>query len=135
MYFGIMQGRLTNQPKNILSRFPKKWEEEFKHLKKVKHHFIELMTEDKFNKNNPIWRVLGQKKILRMLKHQKLKYFILCDNYILHHSLKTKRTYEYYSNLLKILPKFKCKKIVVPIKKISDPKGYKDLVCFINLKH
>ena len=42
MKFGITQGRLTNEKKGILQKFPKNWEKEFLFLTQTKLDYIEL---------------------------------------------------------------------------------------------
>ena len=132
MKFGIMQGRLTNQPKHILSKYPKNWENEFKFLIDTDLDYIELITEEKLNLKNPIWSKKGQEKVLKKLNYQKIKHTILCDNYILNHSLRSTKTKNYYTKLFNALPKISCKKIIVPIKILKIKKDYVNLKNFLN---
>ena len=60
---GIFQGRLSRAPRKKLQYFPKNWEKEFILAKKLKYNFIDFFTEEKINKNNPIWTKLGILKI------------------------------------------------------------------------
>lgn len=58
-YIGIVQGRLT--PSQEMQEFPKNPFIEFEIANKLSYDFIELFTEKKFNKNNPIWSYQGRK--------------------------------------------------------------------------
>ena len=58
-------------------------------------YFVEFFLEKKINLNNPIWTSDGRKKINKFVKKTKLKYSIVCDNYIINKDLKSKRILEY----------------------------------------
>ena len=111
MKFGIMQGRLTNQPKHILSKYPKNWENEFRFLIDTDLDYIELITEEKLNLKIQFGPKKG-KKSFKKLNYQKIKHTILCDNYILNHSLRSTKTKNYYKKLFNALPKISCKKLL-----------------------
>lgn len=130
MKFGITQGRLTNERKGILQKFPKNWEKEFYFLTQTKLDYIELFLEKKINKNNPIWSKIGQKKLIKKLEKTKLKHHIVCDNYILNKSLFSKDLIKYYKKLFKSVKAINCKLLVIPI----DNKNFlsKNLSKFVN---
>ena len=119
MKFGIVQGRLSNEKKGILQKFPKNWNKEFNILKKTKLAYIELFLENKINKSNPIWTKNGQKKLLKNLNNTNLNYYIVCDNYIINKHLDNSDLINYYKNLLKKLKIIKCKLLIVPIDNIN----------------
>lgn len=119
MKFGIVQGRLTNEKKEILQKFPKNWIKEFNILRKTKLAYIELFLENKINKSNPIWTENGQKKLLKHLNNTNLNYYIVCDNYIINKELDNSDLINYYKNLLKKLKTIKCKLLIVPIDNIN----------------
>tara|TARA_Y200000002_G_scaffold374322_1_gene374873 strand:- start:544 stop:1326 length:783 start_codon:yes stop_codon:yes gene_type:complete len=114
MKFGITQGRLTNEKKGILQKFPIKWEKEFDFLKHTKLDYIELFLENKINKNNPIWSKIGQKKLLRVLKKTNLDHHIVCDNYILNKSLDNDLI-KYYKKLFNNIKAINCKLLIIPL--------------------
>ena len=58
---GIIQGRLSNAPKNRLQFFPKKWDLEFETANICGYDYIEFFSERQLNQSNPVWN----KKILR----------------------------------------------------------------------
>ena len=106
---------------------------EFRFLIDTDLDYIELITEEKLNLKNPIWSKKGQEKVLKKLNYQKIKHTILCDNYILNHSLRSTKTKNYYKKLFNALQKISCKKIIVPIKILKIKKDYKNLKKFFKL--
>ncbi len=132
MKFGITQGRLTNEKRGVLQKFPTKWAKEFDSLKQTGLDYIELFLENKKNKKNPIWFRQGQKNLLNKLKQTKLNYHIVCDNYILDKSLDDKNLIKYFIHLFESLIKIKCKLLIVPIlSKNFSKKNFSKLVEFI----
>ena len=115
MKFGITQGRLTNEKKNVLQKFPKKWENEFNFLKFTQLDYIELFLENKINLNNPIWSKIGQKKLLKKIKKTNLHHHIVCDNYILKKPLNNLNLIKYYKKLFKCIKAINCKILIIPI--------------------
>ena len=82
-----MQGRLTKTKTNILQKFPSNWLKEFNFLKETSLDYIEFFTEKKFNKKNPLWSKSGIKKIKKKISQVNHKEMIVCDNYVISHSL------------------------------------------------
>jgi len=119
MKFGITQGRLTDTKSNILQKFPKNWKKEFDYLNKTHLDYIEFFLEKKINLKNPIWTSNGRKTINKLIKKTKLKYSIVCDNYIINKSLKSKKILKYYSRLFLLLKKIHCKLLIVPLEGIN----------------
>lgn len=115
MKFGITQGRLTNEKKEILQKFPSKWEFEFDLLRSTDLDYIELFLENKINKKNPVWSKTGQKNLLKKLKKTNLDHYIVCDNYILGKSLGSQKLINYYKKLFKCIKAINCKLFIVPI--------------------
>ena len=115
MKFGITQGRLTNERKGVLQKFPKNWEKEFAFLTQTGLDYIELFLENKINENNPIWSETGQKKLLKIINKTNIKHHIVCDNYILNKSLRNSDLIEYYKKLFKSVKAIKCKLLIIPI--------------------
>ncbi len=133
MKFGITQGRLTNTKKNTLQKFPNNWMKEFEYLNKTNLDYIELFLENKFNPNNPIWSQSGQNKLKKLVKKTRLKYSIVCENFIINKDLKSTKIIKYYENLFLSLKKINCKLLIVPLegvnfKKIED---YNSVIKFI----
>jgi len=112
MKFGITQGRLTNEKKGILQKFPLKWDKEFDFLKFINLDYIELFLEKKINKDNPIWTKVGQKKLLEKLKETNLNHHVVCDNYILNKSLDNLNLIKYYKKLFKSIKAINCKLLI-----------------------
>jgi sugar phosphate isomerase/epimerase len=132
MKFGITQGRLTNEKKGILQKFPVKWDMEFDFLNNTKLDYIELFLEKKINKNNPIWSKNGQKNLLKKLNKTNLNYYIVCDNYILGRSLDNLKLINYYKKLFKCIKSINCKLLIVPIEnKNFSIKNFSKLSHFI----
>ena len=133
MKFGITQGRLTDTKGNVLQKFPKNWKKEFDYLSKTHLDYIEFFLENKINLKNPIWTSNGRKTINKLIKKTKLKYSIVCDNYIINKSLKSKKIVKYYSRLLLLLKKIHCKLLIVPLEGINLKKvdQYSSVIEFI----
>ncbi len=112
---GIVQGRLSDSPKNRLQFFPKDWRQEFEIASSLGYDFIELFTERKFNKNNPIWNPLLVKEYCKLVKENNLKIINFCDDYIISNSIKDKKTQIYLTKLLKILSKLNIKNLILPM--------------------
>lgn len=86
--FGIVQGRLIQSPPGQLQWFPKgRWEEEFHLAAESGIHYIELIAERNHNKENPIWSDSGVEKIKSLCKKNGLNLQVLCNDYIIDHSL------------------------------------------------
>jgi len=130
MKFGITQGRLTNEKKGILQKFPLKWDKEFDFLKFINLDYIELFLEKKINKDNPIWTKVGQKKLLEKLKETNLNHHVVCDNYILNKSLDNLNLIKYYKKLFKSIKAINCKLLIIPIEKKNFSK--KNISKFLN---
>ena len=65
-FIGIVQGRLTISKK--LQNFPKNPFYEFNLANKLGYNFIELFTERKFNRKNPIWSLESRKRLKKIAK-------------------------------------------------------------------
>lgn len=113
--FGIMQGRLTKTKPDILQKFPVNWSKEFNLIKKTSLDYIEFFTEKKFNKKNPLWSKVGIKKIKKKISKVNYKEIIVCDNYVISHSLTKSRTEKYLKLLIDQLSFFKNSKLIIPI--------------------
>ena len=124
--FGIMQGRLTKVHSNILQKFPKNWMKEFDYIKKTKLDYIEFFTENKKNKNNPIWSNNGLKNIKKKTSLLKYKRIILCDNFTISNSFTSKKNENYLKNLIDQLSFFKNSMLVIPIfsRKLKDFRNF-----------
>ena len=123
---GIFQGRLSRAPRKKLQYFPKNWEKEFILAKKLKYNFIEFFTEEKINKNNPIWSKLGILKYKNKCKENNLKIICHCDNFIIANFFNEKKTIKYLSKLLKKLNILGVKNLTLPFygKSYMNDKNY-----------
>lgn len=111
---GIVQGRLTYSGRKLQS-FPKKPYEEFKLASKIGYDFIEFFGERIKNNKNPIWSELGIKKYLKIAKKNNIKIYSFCDDYIINHTLSSKRNLDEIIKTIKILVKLKIKKYILPL--------------------
>ena len=129
---GITQGRLSFSGKK-LQCFPKKPLNEFKLASKIGYDFIEFFNEKKKNKNNPIWTDMGIKKYIKASKKYNQKIYSFCDEYIINHSLKNKKTLNEILSTIKKLDKLKIKKYILPLygKSFIDKENRKKVI--INL--
>tara|TARA_A100001011_G_C14226763_1_gene806950 strand:- start:583 stop:1407 length:825 start_codon:yes stop_codon:yes gene_type:complete len=115
MKFGITQGRLTDEKKGVLQKFPTKWNQEFEILEHTNLDYIELFLENKVNKKNPIWSKGGQRKLLENLNKTNINHHIVCDNFILDKPLDSQDLIKYYKKLFKNIRAIKCKLLIVPL--------------------
>ena len=111
---GIVQGRLSYAGRK-LQFFPKNPFHEFKIASKIGYDFIELFGERIKNNKNPIWSNNGIEKYFRISKKSGVKLFSFCDDYIINHSLSSKRTLDEILNILPRLYKLKIKKYILPL--------------------
>tara|TARA_A100001011_G_C14303241_1_gene841858 strand:- start:896 stop:1696 length:801 start_codon:yes stop_codon:yes gene_type:complete len=111
---GIVQGRLSNSPKNRLQFFPKNYEKEFKIAKKIGFDFIEFFTERRLNKKNPIWK--NKNNIYYELsKKNNLKLHTFCDDHIISNSLLNDNYIKYLKKLITNIQKNKIKNLILPM--------------------
>ncbi len=111
---GIVQGRLSFSG-NKLQCFPKRPLNEFKLASKIGYNFIEFFGERIKNNNNPIWSDKGIKGYIRASKKYKQKIYSFCDNYIINHSLGSKKTLNEILNTVEQINKLKIKKYILPL--------------------
>ena len=111
-YIGIVQGRLTFSKQ--LQKFPKNPFKEFQLARKLGYDFVELITERKFNKNNPIWSQLGRKLLKEHAKKNGLKLLTACDDFIISSGFN-KKYLIYAQKLIKFLAELGIKKFILPL--------------------
>ena len=131
MKFGIVQGRLSPTIGNKLQNFPMDWKKEFKNLNKTGLSYIELFTNKK--KFEPLLNKKGQKNLKDFLKICKLKYHVVCDNYLLNRDIYRAENINYILNLIEICQKINTKILIIPIsKKNSYLTKHQKLLNYIN---
>tara|TARA_Y100000590_G_scaffold456625_2_gene607568 strand:+ start:3098 stop:3916 length:819 start_codon:yes stop_codon:yes gene_type:complete len=121
--FGIIQGRLTNAPKNVLQSFPKNWQKEFLIARNLKFKFIELISERKHNFKNPIWDIKGRNQIKKITKKNNIQIYSLCDDYFIDNYLfdkKSKKIDNHLDRILEIVVDLKCKVLILPFLEKND---------------
>jgi sugar phosphate isomerase/epimerase len=111
---GIVQGRLSYSGRKLQS-FPKNPFKEFKIASKIGYDFIEFFGERVKNDKNPIWSESGIKKYIKISKQNDVKIFSFCDDYIINHSLSSKKTLATVINTVEKLSKLKIKKYILPL--------------------
>ena len=111
-FIGIVQGRLT--PSKKLQQFPRDPFKEFLLAKKIGYDFIELFTERKFNKKNPVWSNYGRKLLIKHSKKNNLLLYSLCDDHVILNGFNNKYLL-YVERLLKFLNELKIKKFIIPL--------------------
>ena len=121
--FGVTQGRLTKSSE--LQRFPyEAWQLEFGNASEIGISYIELLSEENFNPNNPLWSSLGRAEIKNLCKNNKLDlYSIVCD-YSIAHSLiddfENNSCAHYTKNLFPAAYDLGCNIIVLPLMEESN---------------
>ena len=111
---GIIQGRLTKTPINILQKFPKKWALEFPLAKECGFNYIEFFSERNFNKQNPVWSKINILKYLELANNNNLKIYSFVDDYVIYNPIFIKKNYEYLKKLIINLNLINIKKLVLP---------------------
>ena len=126
---GIVQGRLTDfKKKNILQKFPKNYPNEFIKASNLGFNFIEIFTENKFNKKNPLWLDEGRKNYLKISKKYKLKLVSLIDEFSINNNITKKKYIIYFEQLINSLKQIKIRKLIIPLykKSLVNKKNYQD---------
>ena len=120
--YGIVQGRLIQSPKDQLQWFPQnQWEEEFSLASSLGFNFIELIAERQHNENNPIWTDEGIQKIKRLIRKNNLNLNVICNDYIIEHSLlQKKNNFEYNLAFIERAELLGMKKLVLPLFESSE---------------
>ena len=125
---GIVQGRLTDfKNKKLLQKFPKNYISEFEKASIIGFNFIEIFTEKKFNKKNPVWFIEGRNNYVNLSKKYNLKLISIIDEYSICNSIVNKEYFYYFQNLLKSIKELKIKKLIIPLykKSLVNKKNYK----------
>lgn len=114
--FGIVQGRLIQSPKGCLQWFPGEyWETEFFLASALRYNYIELIAERQHNENNPIWTDEGISKIVYLSKKNNLLLDVICNDYIIDHSIIEQKSV--IKQTLKLIDRTKLmgiKKMILP---------------------
>jgi len=118
--FGISQGRLTES--NELQRFPyESWQDEFSNASKLNISFIELLTERKYNKNNPVWSKNGREEIKNLCAANNLEIYSICVDYIIDHSLlNDKSSTTHLEKIFMAASELGCKIVILPLLEESN---------------
>ena len=118
--FGISQGRLTES--NELQRFPyESWQDEFSNASKLNISFIELLTERKYNKDNPVWSENGRQEIQNLCVSNNLEIYSICVDYIIDHSLVNKEASKtHVENIFIAASELGCRIVILPLLEESN---------------
>ncbi|WP_440677353.1 sugar phosphate isomerase/epimerase family protein [Candidatus Pelagibacter sp. HIMB1587] len=131
MFFGIMQGRLSESKKGKLHFLPKKWKIEYDRLNEVNLDYIELFTT-KFKDHSPIWNE-NNSILKKKINQTNLKKIILCDNYVFKKSLISITYKNYFKKIIKKLSPFPNSVLLIPIENLLfEKKNYKKLLKVVN---
>lgn len=130
-YIGIVQGRLTFSKQ--LQKFPKNPFKEFLLASKLGYEFIELITERKFNKKNPIWSQSGRKLLKESAKKNSLKLLTACDDFIISNGFN-KKYLIYAKKLIKFLAELNINKFILPLEGKAQVSQYnlKKTIFYLN---
>lgn len=121
MKFGAVQGRLTTTPNGELQYFPDNWQTEFMKAKDIDLNFIELLTERKFNSNNPFWTDSGRSEIKKLSHENGLSILTSCTDYIIDNSIiNNQKTLEHVKRFLESSSDLGIKKAVFPLLEKSE---------------
>jgi sugar phosphate isomerase/epimerase len=112
--YGIIQGRLSIPVNGELQCFPKDWESEFDHAKKLGFSFIELIAERDFNPENPIWTEEGRGRIINHSKEQGIQIYSACSDFIINNNIFDDISREHVLDFIDATSKIGCKLIILP---------------------
>ena len=118
--FGIIQGRLSQAPANQLQWFPQNcWRDEFHNAKKLGIDFIELLDENSYNKDNPIWSDSGRSQLKSVSKKTGRQLYSICTDFIMANSLLDDKgntiTKGHVKKLIDHAGELGCKVVVLPL--------------------
>ena len=131
MFFGIMQGRLSESKKGKLQFLPKNWKIEYDRLKEINLDYIELFTT-KFKDRSPIWNE-NNSTLKKKIYQTNLKKIILCDNYAFKKSLISINYKNYFNKITNKLSSFPNSVLLIPIENfLFEKKNYKKLIKAVN---
>lgn len=120
--FGIVQGRLIQPTEGLLQWFPQEyWESEFFIASALGYNYIELISERQHNKQNPLWSDQGIEKIIALAKRNVLTLHVICDDYIIDHSLiNDKTSLEQIRTLISRASLLHIEKLIIPLFEESE---------------
>ena len=117
--FGIIQGRLSKPPADQLQWFPQGcWQDEFHNAKKLGFGFIELLDENRYNKDNPIWSDSGRSQLKSISQKTGRQLYSICTDYIMANTLldnKDTTTKGHVKKLIDHAGELGCKVVVLPL--------------------
>ena len=128
---GIMQGRLSPSPQKMLQYFPQDtWENEFFLAQKIGLRYIEVIAEEDFNNNNPLWSDGGRERINALREKSGVDAISACINFTLKHSVLRQETLQHVSKFLECVKEIGAKKIILPLLETSEPssQNFKDFM-------
>ena len=124
MFYGIIQGRLSQSKNNQLQCFPEaNWENEFKSAHQLGLSYIELIAEEIHNPKNPIWLEDGQLKIKSLNKSESLQPYSICNDYIIQNPIVNDSTITQIKELIDCADKTDLTCLVLPLFKASQVKS------------
>ena len=118
--FGIVQGRLSKPPADQLQWFPQGcWQDEFHNAKKLGINFIELLDENRYNKDNPIWSDSDRSQLKSVSQKTDRQLYSICTDFIMANTLLdnkgTNTTKGHVKKLIDRADELGCKVIVLPL--------------------
>ena len=122
--FGIVQGRLSVPPGDLLQWFPQdSWSEEFEKAKEVGLEFVELLAERQFNPDNPLWTTEGREQIRTVARKTGLHLYSSCIDYVIDYPLlddPQRETEEHVRSFLAASGALGCRVVILPLLECSD---------------
>jgi len=132
---GIMQGRLSDSPPNVLSYFPQDtWEDEFYLAKKIGLNHIEIIVEEEYNANNPVWSKMGRDRLIALQKDSGVNVISACYNCAVNYSIFGKYNFGYMVQFLENMQCISVKKIILPLLEASEVVADKFEECVLWLR-
>ena len=119
---GIMQGRLSHSPQNILSYFPQdNWKNEFLIAQRIGLSHIEVIAEEDFNVNNPLWSRAGRNLINNLRKESGVNVMSACNNFPIKNSILQQKTIQDFVRFIENVSEIGVVKVILPLFEASEP--------------
>ncbi|PEK39637.1 hypothetical protein CN568_24140 [Bacillus pseudomycoides] len=116
--FGIIQGRLSQTPPEVLQKFPDNWKEEFFLAKELGLKYIELLVEREFNPNNPIYSPQGLAEIKSVSEQTGVGVNSVCIDTFIQQDFE-----EGFHKLIELIPSFAAigvRRLIIPFFESSE---------------
>ena len=119
---GIVQGRLSPAPWNVLQHVPRDgWAEEFARASALGLSHVELVLQRQHDPHYPLWGTDGLSQLQASAERSGVVVQSACVDYVIDHSLCSDATLDYLAVAFERLALAGVKTVVLPLFEHSDP--------------